>query len=159
MKFRYAFLYLIYKRRNNSNNFRQSMIKRINISKSTKKQNPGISNKSKSKIFKLFWRNSEKKHQVLELTNLTPGMTWRRNKLRKLGSFLEKYLNQVAPLFPTFGTKNLLHQVAEVVLGPHNHVPVLPLLLGTSRTLGVKRIKEKPPTVGKIILDSLMHFI
>merc|ERR1712013_73257 len=86
------------------------------------------------------------------------------NKLRKLGNCLENPLNQAAQPSPTYGSSNLLHQVAEVVLGHHNHLPVLPLLPGTNRILGhrimgVKRIRVKPQHIGTVIHDKHLIFL
>ena len=140
------------------------MIKKKNISRSIKKLNHGSSNKSKSKSYKPFWRNSKLKLLVFKPTNPTLGITWRRSKLRKLGNCLENPLNQAAQLSPTCGTNNLQHQVAEVVLGHHNHLPVLPLLPGTSRvlghrTMGTRKIRVKHLHIGRVIHDSCKHFI
>ena len=140
------------------------MTKKINISRSIKKLNPGSSNKSKNKSFKPFWRSSKPKLQVSNPTNQTLGITWRRNKLRKLGNCLENHLNQAVQPSPTFGTSNLLHQVAEAVLGHHNHLPVLPLLPGTNRilghrTMGTRRIRVKHPPIGTVIDVTFKHLI
>ena len=140
------------------------MKKKKNISRNIKKLNPGSSNKSKNKSFKPFWRSSKPKLQVSNPTNQTLGITWRRSKLRKLGNCLENHLNQAAQPSPTCGSSNLLHQVAEVVLGHHNHLPVLPLLPGTNRILGhrimgVKRIRVKPLHIGTVIHDKHLIFL
>ena len=140
------------------------MTKRKTISISIKKLNPGSSNRSKNKSFKPFWRSSKPKLQVSNPTNQTLGITWRRNKLRKLGNCLENHLNQAAQPSPTCGSSNLLHQVAEAVLGHHNHLPVLPLLPGTNRILGhrilgVKRIRVKHLPIGTVIHDKHLIFL
>ena len=139
------------------------MTKKKNTSRSISKLNPGSSNKSKNKSFKLFWRNREMKLLVFKPTKPTLGITWKRSKLRKLGNCLENPLNQAVQQSPTCGTNNLQHQVAEVVLGHHNRLPVLPLLPGTSRVLGHRTMETRNRRVehlhiGRVIHDTCKHF-
>jgi len=124
-------------------NFRPSMKKKKNISQNTKKLNPGSSSKNKNKIFKHSSRNSEKKFLVFKTIKWTLGTTWKRNKLRKHGDFLEKQLNQAALPLPTCGTKSLLLQVAEAALGPRNRLLMAPLQVGRSKILGPRQMGSR----------------